>query len=333
MPISARTGKVVKYPKKGQDILYAIRGVRGGLKLLRKESQAYYKTDLKGLNRAVAHAEKNNFIIYEQKLRTLKRDSKGKIQYKKDTEEKLYKTKITFAKPKANTKPLLYAHGKKLRALDLAFRKGNYKKQQYLRSLTLIKPNTAIHEQVLTGRTLVSALSNIQVDFKRSKRTKGFGLYYNIFVLIQTPNGERVKVPANGSFYDKDYHNLYSDKYYFETFQELKVRGKDELFAIKEAGLLENLTAEMGKAIRYALKNTGDGYTFSSLAVLEQIEKRERTKLIKAKTEKEANQISKAIRGLWFNNNKRKYFEDKNTALIPLTAKYKVTLSISFEYM
>lgn len=356
VPVSPKTGRIVKSPRKGQKVVFAVKGPRGGLSVIRKEPQKFFKTDLKSLNKIVSDSKKKNFVVYEQKMRTLDRDKEGNIQYRTDSrgkEHKVYETKITGAKPRAKTKPLLYSSGKKVRQLDLAYRKGNYQKQKYIRDLVLIKPNARIHEQVLKGRTIKDALSNIQLDLT-TKRKKGFGVYYNIFVTIDTPEGERIKVPVNSSFRDGE----------FERSNRFPVKGQDELFGRSEVKLLENLTNDMSKSIRYAFKNTGDGYTFTSLAVLEQIESRkkkeyaeaiadlenEKAKLNRAidmgdeeliekfeksveNKDRKAAGIRKAIAGLWFDNQKKRYFINKKTRLEPIDSSYRVTMYVKFEYM
>ena len=252
--ISPKSGKQLKRPRKGQSVIYGVKGPKGGLKILRSEPQKYYKTDFVGLNKQVSASGKNNFVVYEQKLRTLKRDTKKKIQFRVDkagNKHKLYETKVTFAKPRSRQKPLLYSGGKMLRALDLGHKKGNYQKAKYLRELTLLKPNVTIHEQVLKGRTIKEAISNIQVLINMASVKKhGFGLFYNVFMIVVTPQGEKIKVPVQGSFLDKE----------FQGVNYIKLNGKQERFGRSQIKMLANLHSTMAKSIRYALKNTGDGY-------------------------------------------------------------------------
>lgn len=344
VPVSVRTGKPIKRPRKGQKVKYAVRGPRGGLKILRDEPQEFYKTDLKGLNKIIKHADKNNFIAYEQKLRFPERDKKGKIKYRTDAKgkkHKIYKTKITFAKPRGKTKPLLFKSGKKLRALDLAFKKGNYKNRLMERGLTLVKPNIQIVEQVLTGRTIKEALSNIQVDINMKEiRKKGFGLFYNIHVQIKTPSGEIKNVPVSGKFLDRE----------FQGAKRIPLKGQTEIFGRSEVKIMANLHSAMAKSIRYSLKNSG-GYAFTALATLERFEKTKKEEIkeldkdyrkIKGQTQKDRDAREKiivqelvrkeAIKNLYFGNKKR-FFINNKTRLTPLKPNNKVIMFVKFEVM
>ena len=329
VPISVKTGKVVKSPRKGQKIKYAVRGPRGGLKVLRAEPQEFYKTDLKGLNKIVSETGTGNFVVYEQKLRYPEKDKKGKPLYRVDAagnKKKIYQTKITFAKPKSKTKPLLFKGGKKLRALDLAFKEGNYESKKRLRELTIIKPNTKIRKQILKGATIKQALSNIQLDIDMKKvRKQGFGVYYNIFVRIEAPGGEVIKVPVSAEFIDNEYSGV----------NYIPVDGEPERFGRSKIKILANLQSRMAQSIRYALKNTGQGYTFTNLATLEQIEKRVINQVKKAERSGEdakADRLINSLKALYFGN-KKKNFVNPETKLIPLKPKYKVTMYVKFEVM
>lgn len=329
--VSAKTGKEIKRPRKGQKVMYAVKGPKGGLNVIRKEPQKFFKTDFAGLNKSVAGTTKKNFVVYEQKLRTLKRDAKGKPQYrvdKKGVKHKMYETKITFAKPKSRQKPLLYAGGKMLRALDLGYKKGNYQKAKYLRELTLIKPNTVVHEQVLKGRTLKEAISNIQIDVNMASVKKhGFGLYYNVFMVIHTPSGEDIKVPVQGSFRDNE----------FQGVNYINVKGERERFGRSELRILANLHSQMSKSMRYALKNAGDGYTFTSLAMLDQIKDRQMRQIEKAEkagNTELADKLTSSLGGLYFGYGERtNYFVNDKTKLTLLRNGYSVTLYVKFEMM
>lgn len=336
IPLSAKTGKPVRKPKKGQKVIYGVRGPRGGITVIRKEPQKFYKTDLEGLNKVVSSTKKKNFIVYEQKTRQPKRDKEGKIMYRTDAEgveHKLYETKITFARPTRKQKPLLYGGGKKLRDLDLGFKTGNYESVKKMRSLTLIKPNAPVYEQILKGRTLKQAVSNIQINVNMAKvRKEGFAIYYNVFMKIFTPTGELIKVPpVAGSFRDSDTGDSFFDG---SNFIPLKKGGNTEMFGRNEIPLLANLHSKMSRSLRYALKNIG--YTFSSLAVLDQIARRNDVlgrKLEKRGDEKGADKAFGSSRGLFFGHNRKKYFVDKKTKLTLIKGKYKVILYVKFEMM
>lgn len=327
VPLSPKTGKQIKRPRKGQKVIYAVKGIRGGLTVIRKEPQIYYKTDVVGLSRLVESTPNKNFIVYEQKLRTLERDSKGKIQYRVDksgTRHKLYQTKITFAKPKRKQKPVLYAKGKKLRYLDIGHKTGNYAKVKQMRNLVILKPNTTVHEQVLQGRTLLEAISNIQLDINmKTVKKYGFGLYYNVFMIIDTEDGARVKVPVNGSFRDSEFQGTN------------RIGGV--LYGRSEIKILANLHTKMSRSMRYALKNAGDGYTFTSLAMLDNIKKRQLVLVKKAEQAGEkdkADKLYSSIDTLYFGaGNRKRYFINKRTKLNVLKGKNQVTLFVKFEMM
>jgi hypothetical protein len=327
--LSPKTGHPVKRPRRGQEIIVALKGPRGGIKPLSKDSQRFYKTDFLKMSRVVEASKRGNFILHEQKTRYIKK-KKGKPVYRTDAKgekKKIYETKITFAKPKRLTKPVLYTKGKRSRALDLAFKRGNYANQKIIRNLTVIKPDSPVHSQVLRGRTLKEAISNLHVDINLAQvRKKGFGVYYNIFMLIDGPEG-RIKVPVSGEFIQQE----------FEGTNPIPVNGVPELFGRSEVKILANLHAKMARSMRYALKNTGSGYSFTSLATLEQIEKREWKKVEKLEAAGEdlkADKITASIPMLYFGpGNKEHFFINKKTRLTPLKPKYTVTLLVKYELL
>ncbi len=337
VPLSPKTGKELKRVKKGQNVLYGIKGPRGGIKLLHKEPQKFFKTDLAGLTKLVEATKSNNFIVYEQKLRTIKK-IKGEIQYRVDKDgkkHKLHETKITFAKPRARTKPLLYSGSKRIRDLDFGHKTGNYQKIKKMRDLTIIKPNTIVYNQVLKGKTLKDAISNIHIDVSMANVRKfGLGVFYNIFMIIHTPKGEIIKVPAIGSFKDSD-----TGERYFEQPNDIYIKKlqKTEQFGRNEIKILANLHSSMSKAMRYALKNAGNGYTFTSLRMLDNIADRQKKlskKLEKAGKESEANRAINSIKGLFFGyGNRKKLFVNPNTKLTLLKGNHSVTLYVKFEMM
>lgn len=330
--ISELTGKELKKPIKGKSrVIYAIRGPRGGVKKLRKEAQVYYPSDFKGLDRSVELSGTNNFVAYEQKTRKPLK-VKGVQQYREDksgVKHKLYETKLTGAKKGRKQKPFLYAKGKIQRALDFGYKKGNYQSVKSMRTLTLVKPNVEIFEQTLKGKTIDDAISNVHVNVNMpTVRKHGFGLYYNIFVLIREPGGNIIKVPVNSSFRDNE----------FEGTNRIKLKGEFEMFGRSEIKIIANLRRAMSKSIRYALKNTGDGYTFTSLVSLEAIEKRVKKQIgIEEKQGNDAlaGKLAEGLKGLYFGwGNKKRYFKNSNTKLTLLDRKkYNVTMYVKFEMM
>lgn len=330
--ISERTGKEMKKPVKGKSrVVYAIRGPRGGVKKLRQQAQVYYPSDFKGLDRSVELSGTNNFVAYEQKTRKPLK-VKGVQQYRTDksgVQHKLYETKLTGAKKGRRQKPFLYAKGKIQRALDFGYKKGNYQSVKAMRNITLVKPNVEILEQTLKGKTIDDAISNVHVNVSMAKvRKYGFGLYYNIFVMIREPGGNIIKVPVNSSFRDDE----------FEGTNRIKLKDEFEMFGRSEIKIIANLQRAMSKSIRYALKNTGDGYTFTSLLSLETIEKRVKKEIKKADSAGNdilASKLASGLKGLYFGyGQKKRYFKNPNTKLILLDRrKYSVTMYVKFEMM
>ena len=89
--------------------------------------------------------------------------------------------------------------------------------------------------------------------------------------------------------------------------------------------------------MRYALKNTGNGYTFTSLRMLDNIADRQKKlskKLEKAGKEGEATKAMGSIKGLFFGyGNRKKHFINPDTKLTLLKGNYSVTLYVKFEMM
>jgi hypothetical protein len=327
VPISPRTGKEIKSPRKKQNILYAIKGPRGGIKLLRKEPQKFYKTDLQGLNNAVSKTKGGNFVVYEQRTRTPLRDKKGKPILTKSGKKK-YQTKLSYAQPRRKQLPLLYSGNKKLRGLDVTYKKGNYKKARYMREMTVAKVNQKAPVQlVLKGNTIKQALESLQlaVSLKQFNNIykSGFGLYYSIMIVIKGP-GVNLKIPVNSSYRNEAFD-------YMNSSHTLPGDKKRSPALSNEIKILANLHSEMSYSIRRALRDAGEGYRFTSLATLKQIENRE-MRIIKKLEKDGVNQdvIDRrynAIDRLW-NLGWKSVKELKQ-----LTGAYSVTLYVWFEQM
>lgn len=316
--INLKTGKPYKgIPRKKTNVQYAIQGPRGGLKLLRKEPQEFFKSDLDGLNQAIQNTGGKNFIVYEQKTR------KNSKEFKKDgTPKKL--TKITFAQPRRSQKPVLYVRGSRQRDLDLGFKQGNYKRARTMRKLIIAKPNVyKPYHIILKGKTIKQALDGLQVDVDVQRMLKNhLGLYYSVIVKITTPSGEIIRVPANGSHLKKllesipitaGNENVDLDRSGNRIILDnhLALPNEPRALAYKEAvhvdgsGIVANLQAKLSTSIRYAIKSVG--YRFTSLKVLQQY-------AAKGKSVMQMNDV-----------------DVKN--LKQITSKYTVELFVKFEVM
>lgn len=328
VPINPRSGKIVKRPVRGQYVQVAIRGPRGGLKLLRDDPQKYFFTDFKGLNKQIADIKGGNFVVYQQRTRRIKRVD-GKKKYYKGSDGTIkpdYESKVTFAQPRRLQTPVLYVKGKKKRELDIGYKTGNYQKLRAQRKILLVKPNQRETVKIhLQGRTIKEALLNLQLDvnLKQLKKTAlRRGLFYTVMMKIITPDGEVIKIPVNGSWkYDG-----FSQK----EFSYLNVDGKRQRAVTQKIDRVSNLISRMSTSIRKALKDVG--YRFTSLAELKKIEKRAQVDINRMKKRGATEeQISKKEQA--FENISRVGSFTYASDLKQLDKNYQVFAYIKFEMM
>ena len=155
-------------------------------------------------------------------------------------------------------------------------------------------------------------------------------------MIITSPDGSIIKIPAAGEFIDTPAAKEFIDNE-FTGVKYIPVNGELERFGRSKIKILTNLHSKMSKSIRHAFKNTGQGYTFTSLVTLEQIEKREWIKVKQADREGNtalADKLQGGISGLYFGaSNKAKLFKNLKTKLQLLKPGYKVMMYVKFEVM
>lgn len=268
VPINIKTGKPYKgQPRKKTNVQYAVIGPRGGIKLLRKEPQEFFKSDLVGLNKSVENTGGKNFIVYEQITR--------KVIGKKEDGSPKRGTKITFAQPRRKQKPFLYIKGKAQRSLDVGFKQGNYQKARQMRKLLIAEPNRANPiDLVLKGKTIKQALNGLQVNLDIANMLKqGQGLYYSVIIKVIAPNGEVSTIPVNASHRVDGFDKFPGDHSYMILPGESKrsIAMRNAIHTQDDKGLIADLQSKMSTSIRYALKS--GGFRFTSLRVLKQYAK------------------------------------------------------------
>jgi hypothetical protein len=335
VPISTRTGKPLKKVRTGQMVNLAIVGPKGGMYDLKRAPQEYFKTDFEKINQILATQEKPVFELYEQKQKKIKRDPEtGKKLYqtnkngtyrldKNDKKIPIYETKLTAPDPRRRQKPLLFKNNKIVRPLDIGHKTGNkFSQIKELQTLKLLRPNKKIMEQVLQGKTLKEAVSNIRADIDM-KHVRKFGLavYYNVFCVIETPAGDRVKIPVSGAFRHQELGYQKTDPF--------TVDGKQEIFGKTEINIISNLQSKIAHSIRIMIKNAG--YAFTSLRTLETIEKQMERDAKKAKNPDEKEKILSSIKGLYFGNKKRNFIDEKTK--LTSTSNHKITLYVNLEQL
>lgn len=269
VPLNPKTGKVIRKPKRGQSVQYAVQGPRGGIKKLAKvPPQAFAKKDLQGINRSISGGKE--FILYEQLTRRYVRDKKGRPVPTTKTDPKtgkpIYKrqTKITFLQPSEKQRPALYSAGKRRRALGIGFQTHSKRQQADQKNMIVVTPDvTPPMEYVVRGASVRNALSDLVLALDRdkvydSKGGKVAGLYYNIIIKLTKPDGEIIRIPASGALpvleRFKDVFPQLATRVYRET---------GETAFRKEVGTLTNLQQELGWAVSHSLSNVG--YRFTSL--------------------------------------------------------------------
>ena len=340
VPLSAKTGKPLKRPIEGKTYKLAVMGPRGGINPLKNDPQVYYKKEIEKINSYIGAAEKPVFELYEQRLRTIKKDPKtGKKLYKIDKlgnfaldkrgkKIPIYDTKIAPPDARRRQKPLLFKKNKFIRPLDLGYNTGNkYQKTKEMQQLKLLVPNKNIVEQKISGDTIKEAISNIRPDVDM-KHVKEFGLYvyYNVFAVIESPNGEKTKIPVSGAFSQKGYEE--KDPTGFQETFPLIVNGEPEIFGRSKIHTISNLQSKISHSLRIAMKNAG--YHFTSLVMLERFEKRMEKEAAKKRDPDEQAKILNSIKGLYFGNKKRNFLNDE-TKLKKIDKKHSVTLYVKLE--
>lgn len=351
VPVNPRTGKVIKKPRKGQQVIFNLQGPRGGLKKLSKHSQPYLKKDQQGLSAQAENTKGGNFVAYEQltKSKFTKADVKARQALRKEIG--IYKTKITGPQPANKQRPMFYVRGKQRRALDLGFKKGNKISKFERRPQIVVSAGNS--ERIaktksffLYGATIKEALGRLQLD-TMLKQIKGKLLYYTMKLRIYEPKKgggwhRPIDIPASGSIIpgqNKYSGNMVIDGKFHEAFRD-------------EIPVLANMKTQIAKTIRYALKDSG--YKFTSLRTLQKISNSNEHRIENWVDEEErrieemqgANfHRQETINNAWsdFEEKKNKAWDAhegimrigntpvKNSNLQQITEKWKVEVFLNFE--
>lgn len=330
VPISVRTGRISTRPRRGSQVLVGVRGPKGGVKLLSKQAQNYYKSDFIGLNRAIEKTTLRNFVVYEQRTNKNLKDKKGKNVLLKSGKTKK-QVKITFAKPQSRQKPRLYLNGNYVRDLDFGYKTGNYKRFFERRKFEVTKINqTKPVVMSLKGPTIKSALRYLQIAVKTAdifKQALKRGLYYNVFIKIKEPGKPVVNIPAFGSYGPEQ------DIYSYDGFKDVEkfvsymlIDGKRRPVLTQQLQTLANMYSKIAYSIRRALKDVG--YRFTTLATLDKIEAFEKKQIkILKKQKADPDKIERAEQALhaikWMGMTHA-------STLNQITPKTEVTLYINF---
>jgi hypothetical protein len=233
-------------------------------------------------------------------------------------------TKLTFAQPRRDQRPILFKGGRPIRSLAFNFGKGNYQKLKEQRKLLLVKPNLLKPVKiVLQGKTIKEALQGLHVDMTFNEFIRGgFSrtLYYSVLVTIQDPFGNIYKIPAS----DSDVPDGFDAKR-FSYFP--KGDGTFEKMVSAPVDRITRLQNKMSYSIRRALKDKG--LTFTSPATLEKIENKEVKRI--TKMEKQGapqDKIDRAKQGL---DSLFRIGQIPVRSLKTITKNWKVTLYVKFE--
>lgn len=342
VPINPKTGKIIKRPKKGQNVLFAVMGPRGGLKkVLSKNPQQYFKTDQNKLTEIVQNSKGGNFKIFEQVTnRNLK--IKGKVQYGTDGKPKK-EIKLTGADPRRRQRGLLYVKSTRRRELEFAYQTGHYKDIRATRKMILKKPddNTAL-KLTLTGPTIKNALAQISLDMSFNqfvKKGMQRGLYYNVIIKITEPGGNIIWIPANSAWnpaldpVDGFSNRLTSN---IKIPDAKKGEPKFRHSMKQEVTKLANLYSNMSRSIRLAMKDKG--YTFTTMLKLKQISDRENKRIKKLESDpkiskQEIKGAKKAANALWNLNGTQVYdfYNEEPNLTVTKGKGYKVDVYVTFE--
>lgn len=301
VPINPKSGKEVKRPRQYQEILLALKGPRGGLKVVSKDTQKYFKGDFERLNKLVGKSEGGNVILYNEKTPQIKRDEKGRKLYQTKTVIKtvkgkkkkvkefkldkdghkipLYKLKITTARPSRQQKPVLYIKGKAKRDLDIGFKRGHKRIAISKERLFLAKPNTLKPLAIrVKGPTIKYALQQLQLDATLEDIKKAnTGLYYSIVITIKNPQGEITRIPISDSWFPmkngEDELRKPIEGFLDNQVSYMNIPGFKSYPAMKQRlSTVSNLHSKIAFSVRRALMT--QGYRFTSMATLKQIENR-----------------------------------------------------------
>lgn len=258
VPLNPKTGKEIKRPKRGQPVIFAVKGPKGGLSKLQKEPQKYYVTDRDSLTRQISNTKDRNFIVYQQ------------LTNEKDKKTKQRKVKITGANPRRKQRGLLFVKGKRKRHLDMAYKTGNVTKSHEQEPLKVGKVHPWSQnaqkplEIILKGDTIKDALAGLHVNLSMTDFVRpDMFLYYTARIKITDPEGKVLEIPVNGSYISKG----------FDSKGYLFIDNKIKAAMTNKVEVVANLTSNIAHSIRIALKE--QGLRFTSLVKLQQIEKKE----------------------------------------------------------
>ncbi len=209
VPISPRTGREIKSPRKGQKVLYALRGPRGGVKPLTTTLQAFSRSDVDGFNRVLSSSDGKNFVLYEQLGRAIQKDARGRPLYRtkdgkplldaKGRKVALREVKLTARKRPAKQRPVVFAIGRtvKKKVHDYAFRKRSKREQVDAKLARIIPLKTSKEKDVysdeihLSGDTIFDTIKNLRpsVDGKDMKKAGIASLWVEGVVRVREPSG------------------------------------------------------------------------------------------------------------------------------------------------
>lgn len=302
-----------RLPKTYRKVKYAIQGPRGGITpIAGAPLQPFTKKDFRGLNKIIAETGKKNFVLYEEKSRTYERgpdgkpiptgkvDEAGKPIYKK-------KIKLTYARPKRKQRPVLYDEAKRVREVDIGFKTHSPRDLADQKLLQVIEPNSPPKIVVLKGETIKDALRGLQFNLKKSDLKKD--KFYQMVIKIWPPGQAKpIIIPKSGAIKVDGF------------------AGTDLMRAGQGLGLynpvdtMANIKTEIGKSIRYALKDYG--YRFTSLVTLKKIAAKELQKPIRT-----MNQVPNRLRLIGSPRSQVSAVKLKNQ----ITNKYRVEIIIQFD--
>lgn len=226
VPLNPATGKEIKKPKTGQNVIFGIKDKRGKItKIESRFHQSFSKEDQNGLQKIIDRTGKKGFVIYEQLTAKNYEDPKTGLIYKVE--------KITFGKKGVGQRPILYANGKRVRELDLGFRKRSKREMVDDLLLHVIKPDGKFVRDIhLEGDTIKDTIKNLAVKLTMAqiKNAELEGLYYEIV---------------------------------------LRVRGEEPIIVYGKTETYANMTTDIARSIRFTLANRG--LRFTSLLNLQEL--------------------------------------------------------------
>lgn len=253
--VSPRTGKVVKRPRGGAVVHYALAGKRGGLRMLTKAPQAFLKSDFESINKVLLASPKD-FVLFEQLTARNLKDAEGRTMYRTRDGEPvldargrripLKEVKITGKARTGKQRPVIYKVGRRVetRVQDFAYRSLSPRQRVDLRLAKLIpletRPKAYSEEIHVKGATIFDTVKNVKpaLSGKDFKKKNLAGVMVEGVVRVRSPRGEQLAAVP------------------FST----------------RVNALWNFSQLVSKEIRHALARVG--YRFTSLAQLNSLQEK-----------------------------------------------------------